>query len=675
MPSKKKRNPVFPVCAFVLATASLRGGVPDDPDWTLQWGLHNSGQIVDGSAGVAGADVEALEAWAIHEGVPSVVVAIVGSGIDPHPEFADRLVEGVATVGDPFDTDDGCPQDTHLAGIIAAATNNGAGIAGLNGSARILPVRVLEDCWGTEDSAAQGIRWAVDHGAGVILVPLQFYVGGAALEDAVAYAVTHDVVIVAPAGNAGNEQVAYPAGFDGCLAVSATTAQDTFSPFSNYGAGVDLSAPGAFVWSTWIDEGYAYLEPPRDAAAAAAFVTGIASMVRSYAPQLDEAEVRQTLIASVEDLGAAGWDIRFGAGRVNARRALEAAPAPALRFEIVDPLPDLLRPDQATTVPLRIVNVAEDVVDGTAALFYSVDSVRFFRIDLTPLGGDLFEAVIPALPCGTQLEYYFIAFGDAGSVVTDPLDAPTTVHHAEVIVWRTVFSDDFEQDLGWEVSGGDNTSGRWSRVVPVGTSAQPGHDFSRGAGGLCYVTGQHFGGGAGTNDVDEGPVSLVSPLVALQTEDAEVSYARWFHSTSDPGAVDDVLVVEVSRDDGSTWFEVETVTTTHAWVPSGFRLSAIPESVGSALRVRFSTSDIPNDSLTEAAIDEFRVREVHCTFAGGDGNGDGVVDLFDFGELSGCLAGPGGGTPEDDCLAFDFEPDGDVDLGDLDAFERVFGPR
>jgi subtilisin family serine protease len=191
---------------------------PDDPLFADQWALYNIGQEVGGVAGMPGADVRAPCAWGVHRGTSSVTVAIVGTGVDPHPEYADRLLEGCATVGDPYnslDTGPAGPKGTHVAGIIAAATNNATGIAGLNRSARILPIRVADDASPTEQSAAAGITWAVDHGADIIVVPLQFYSGIQALQDAVTYAVDHDVLIIAPTGGTGDPVVAYPARFPG----------------------------------------------------------------------------------------------------------------------------------------------------------------------------------------------------------------------------------------------------------------------------------------------------------------------------------------------------------------------------------------------------------------------------------------------------------------------------
>ena len=148
------------------------------------------------------------------------MVAIVGRGIDPHPEFEDRLLEGTALTGDLFDTHDTCPYDTHLAGIIAAARNNVIGVAGLNDRVQILPVRVFDGCAGLRESVAEGIIWATDEGASLILVPMQFDSTSDALSNAVSYAATQDVVVIAPAGSLANPEVLFPAALSDCMAVA-----------------------------------------------------------------------------------------------------------------------------------------------------------------------------------------------------------------------------------------------------------------------------------------------------------------------------------------------------------------------------------------------------------------------------------------------------------------------
>jgi len=288
------------------------------------------------------------------------------------------------------------------------------------------------------------------------------------------------------------------------------------------------------------------------------------------------------------------------------------------------------------------------------------------------LGGDLYRATLPAAPCESTIEYYLRAIGDEASVVTDPLHAPADVHSALAIRLLDLFSDNFEGDEGWQtaVEGGPSTLGAWTRVAPVGTSAQPGYDYSPDYGRRCFVTGQHPGGNAGANDVDGGPVQLVSPAIGLPSQDAEVSYARWFYS--EVGETD-VLTVELSRDAGVTWVTLETVETTAPWTTRTFRLRDFPLSSGESLRLRFTTADLAYDSLTEAAIDEVHVRAILCSAIAGDADGDGDIDGTDFGRSDSCWRGPGGDDLLPACASFDFDRDGDVDLLDFQAFQNRFG--
>jgi hypothetical protein len=661
-------------CWFSAAVATPP--VPNDPDFGRQWGLLNVGQVVNGKAGKAGADVAAPTAWEVYGGTSNVIVAIVGTGVDPHPEFADRLLEGyVAPLagGDPYSSLDTTDHGTRVAGIIAAARNDGVGIAGINDRAWILPVRVVEGPLSSEAAAAQGMVWAVDAGAGVIVVPLQYYDESEELADAIDYAVAHDALVIAPTGNLGEEGVAYPAAFDGCLAVSATDSQDNAANFSNYGPQVDLAAPSVTIWSTRDSSDYGFETLP-SVGWAAAHVGGVASLIRSYAPQLTADQVRQILIASADDLGDVGWDPHFGAGRLNAGRALESTPAPALHFEYVEPLPTLLDPQLPNQFRIRIANAAERVLPDSVELHYRLPPGDFLEpLPMAPLGGDLYRATLPAAPCETSIEYYLRAMGDGGGVVTDPLHAPGDAHSALAIRSVELFSDDFETDQGWQTLVQGQPFGAWTRVAPNGTSAQPEYDYSADGGHQCFITGQHPNGepNPGANDVDGGPVQLLSPVIALFSDDVELSYARWFYSRTEVGD-SDTLSVEVSRDAGATWTILEIVTVTEPWTLRTFRLRDFPQLSGDLLQLRFATADLTFDSLTEAAIDEVSVREIRCTALPGDADGDGDVDALDFGRSDNCWRGPG----EDlvpACASFDSDRDGDADLLDFQAFQHTFG--
>ncbi|MEK7711081.1 MAG: S8 family serine peptidase [Planctomycetota bacterium] len=667
-------------------------GVPDDLDFALQWGLQNTGQVIEGSEGIAGADVDAVGAWAIHAGARPVVVAIVGTGINPHEEFADRLLDGYVSSyasslagSDPYSTLDTGTNGTRAAGIIAAARDNGVGIAGLNDRVLLLPVRVAQGVSVTPESVAEGIVWAVDQHADIILVLVQLFEFDQTLADAVSDAYGRDSLVIAAAGHTQEAIVAYPAAFGDCIAVSATTNQDLLAAFSNHGPEVDLSAPGEHIWSTSASASDRYGYGATDNSfSAAAFVAGIASLIRSYAPQLDAGQVRQVLMDTADDLGDPGRDDRFGAGRVNARSALKAAPAPLLRYEPVDPIPQTIPPLRTTRFTIRIASVAGQLDPTSPELVYRTAPGAFDgTVRLEALGGGLYSVPLPPVPCGTTIEYFLLAAAQSGLVSFDPAAAPTRLYTASVDPSVPIFADDFEEDRGWETfPEGAPTPGAWTRVPPAGTFSggipiQPAYDRTPDAGRNCFVTGQHFGGGPWTSDVDGGPVILTSPVIALgTTAEVEVSYFLWFYTALGmPEGTPDVLTVELSRDDGNTWALAETMAAnTSGWERHTLRLSDFPFVGGSQLRVRFVTSDNPNDSLTEAAIDEFRVDAVVCNALPGDADLDGDVDLDDIGKLGNCFVGPGAAIGSN-CRVFDADGDSDVDFEDVRSLINGFSPE
>lgn len=666
-------------CTFVAAVQSSNGAayIPNDPGFGEQWYLLNAGQVIDGVAGNAGADARVAEAWELHRGAHGVRIAIVSSGTTAHAEFADRLLPGRATHGDPldpFDLRDGCGTGTAVAGIIGAATDNGQGIAGVYSQIEMIPVRVATLCSVSAVSISRGIRWAADQGVDVMVVTAFVNSPSTLLADAVAYAAARDIVLVCATGLSGGF-VYYPAAYPECIAVSPTDNRDGFSSNANTGAALDLSAPGWGVYSTSRDGDYSTVS--NGWYGAVALVAGTAALMRSYAPQLTAVEIRQILEDTAVDLGPAGWDATFGWGRLDSRAALKSAPLPPLRFELGGAPPALLPPGAAASFDLRIAPGTEAVVGASAMLWYRADAGAFTAQPLTDLGDGNYRVTIPALPCGTVVSYYLSATGDGGTTVTEPVDAPAGVFTAEAVVRQVLFVDDFETDQGWStVIEGVGTTGAWTRVAPEGTlgagmvEAQPGYDYSPNEKSRCFVTGQHVNGSPfNSNDVDLGPVRLVSPTIELTTADAEIRYARWFYTNV---GTPDELVVEVSRDDGATWAVAEVITHEPSWVQSSFRLSEVSPVGGDLLRVRFTTSDLANDSLTEAAVDEFEVVALSCTAATGDADGDGLIGLGDHPALHGCWSGPADPAFEPACYSLDFDGDGDVDLADFGAFQLVF---
>jgi hypothetical protein len=647
---------------------------PDDPYFELQWGLDNTGQEVEGTPGTPDADISALEAWDVCTAPSSVTVAVVGTGIDPHPDLLDRMLEGAGFVGDPYDWLDHCDSSTRVAGIIGAERDNEMGIAGLHDTVSILPIRVSGICTTTGAAIAAGIDLAVEAGADIIVIPISVSIPTGLLEDAVADALAADVLLISGAGNTGCDTVLHPAAYPGVLAVSATNNQDTLADSSGFGPEIDLAAPGWEIWSTTIGEGYGY---GTSTSFAAAHVAGVAALVKGCSPQLSAMELAQVLFDSADDLGSPGEDEYFGYGRINAEEALLLAEPPALRIVSVDPLPQQVPPEEDTSLIVEVFEGSETLEPGSVMLAHRISSEEFTMSAMTDLGGGLFEAHLPASPCETVIEYYFSATGDGQTQVTDPWNAPQTFYSTIATERQVPFVDDFEQDLGWTTEAeGAGTTGAWERVDPVGTIAQPEYDRSPNAGTLCYVTGQHTGGSSGTADVDYGPVRLISPAVTVGTLDAEIRYARWFYSSG--GDDPDELTVEMSRDDGQSWTTVETIASTDGWEFHSFKLSDFPEVVGADLHMRFTTSDLTGDSLTEAAVDEFSVTTILCSGSGGgtdgDADGDGVIDLDDYAALYSCLNGPDVPSTGGVCDVFDFNDNDHIDLFDAAQFLTVFDP-
>src|SRR5205085_171485 len=157
----------------------------------------------------------------------------------------ERLVKGWNFVGHNDDARDDHAHGTHVAGTVAQSTGNGKGVAGMAPAARLMPVKVLSAFGsGTSHDIAEGIRWAVNHGARVINLSLGGGARSLAMESAVAYARRRGAVVICAAGNSGSRGVSYPAAYPGAFAVSAVGPQGRLAPYSSFGPQIAIAAPG-----------------------------------------------------------------------------------------------------------------------------------------------------------------------------------------------------------------------------------------------------------------------------------------------------------------------------------------------------------------------------------------------------------------------------------------------
>jgi subtilisin family serine protease len=345
-----RRDPRVAYAELDYAVHSTDVVTPTDPGWANQWGP---------------VQINAPAAWSIVTGTSNVTIAIVDSGIRlDHEDLASKLWTNPGEIpGNGIDDDgngkiddvhgwhfyqkwtgvgsgfipaedahivDDYGHGTHVAGIAAAAGNNGVGIAGIAWGARVMPVKVL-DQYGTGyySDIAAGIIYAADNGARVINLSLGGTEDSQTLRKAVDDARSRGALVVAATGNTG-EAVLYPAAYEPVLAVAATDQSDQVAYFSNRGPQVDVAAPGVDIFSTWPwREGYF---TKSGTSMAAPHVAGLAALIRSERPDLSADQIAQVITVTAQDVAEPGWDALAGWGRIDAYAAVKQVALPHKLF-------------------------------------------------------------------------------------------------------------------------------------------------------------------------------------------------------------------------------------------------------------------------------------------------------------------------------------------------------
>ena len=277
-----------------------------------------------------------------------------------------------------------------------------------------------------------------------------------------------------------------------------------------------------------------------------------------------------------------------------------------LTFEYPNDRPDMIQPSGGTTIEVHINAFGANI--DTNSVMLNVDSGNGYEsFAMSDIGNDNFLGTFPAVACGTQISYYISAESTDGGEFSDPGNAPASVYTAiSASGFDITFEDSFEANTGWTVQNVDLDDGAWERGVPAGDGnrGDPSNDFD--GSGRCYLTNNS----PGNSDVDGGPTRLISPIFDLAGQpNAVVSYARWFTNDDDDA---DRMVVEISNDGGSNWTLVESADASQpGWVQRDVTVSDFL-SPTSQMRMRFSVSDNPNDSVTEAGLDAFAVSSIDC---------------------------------------------------------------
>jgi thermitase len=391
--------------------------LPDDPFWDIQWGPKA---------------IQADFAWNTTVGDDDLLVAVIDTGVDyTHPDLTSNYVPlGYDFVNNDNDPIDDFGHGTHCAGIIAATINNSLGIAGL-AQVKIMAEKGLgADGYGSDSDLAKCIIHAVDAGADILSNSWGGGSDDSVLRDAVDYAVAHGVLVFVAAGNEASDALAYPACYENVVAVTATNSTDQPTSFTNYGSWVDVAAPGWRIYSTMptypvtlntqynYTMNYSYMNGTSMACPHAA---GVAALIWSQYPNMTANLVRYQLERTCDDLGAPGFDVWYGNGRINARRAVEEAlPDQDLVIDDWQTPFDYLKVDAPVSFNVSVLNrgyanaynlsiellVNGQLVDVTYVASLSIGHYAYPVLSWTPTveGQYNISAIVSAMPSETITE-------------------------------------------------------------------------------------------------------------------------------------------------------------------------------------------------------------------------------------------------------------------------------
>jgi serine protease len=349
------------------------------------------------------------QAWDITSGAGTIVAVLDTGVLLAHPDLQGQLVAGYDFIRDPANAGDGDgidpdPDDpgdgavpggstfhgTHIAGTVAATTNNTTGVAGVAFSARIMPLRVSGRLGATDYDLEQALRFAAglpnDSGtvptrrADVVNISLGGPGYSAASEEVYKQARDAGVVIIAAAGNQASSTPFYPASYPGVISVSAVTIDKALAPYSSFGPFIDVAAPGGNTTGDINGDGKpdgvlstaaAGRQPSptyilySGTSMAAAHLSGVVALMRATNPALTPQDIDNLLAsgALTEDLGTPGRDDRFGNGLINAYRAVVAA-ANTPGGETVTPVPILAVNPPALNFGLQSSSLSLTVTNG-----------------------------------------------------------------------------------------------------------------------------------------------------------------------------------------------------------------------------------------------------------------------------------------------------------------------
>lgn len=339
--------------------------IPNDPLYTSpgSWALWK---------------IKGAEAWAMNTGSSGIIIAILDTGVDgSHEDLVGKMVPGRNVYNNNSDTSDVTGHGTAVAGVAAASSNNGMGIASVAWGALLMPVRISDSYgYASYSSIANGLTWAADRGARVANVSYNV-TGSSTVSSAARYFQSKGGVVASAAGNNGAAAQASDDPY--ILTVGATDSSDLLFSWSNSGRNLDLVAPGN-VSTTMRGGGYG---GGGGTSFSSPLVAGAAALVLSANPGLSPSQVQNILKQSADDLGASGWDPTYGHGRLHLERAVSMAFGGG-GVDVTPPTANISSPSNS------------DVVSGVVSVTTSTaDDVGVVKVELYVNGAFYAASTIP----------------------------------------------------------------------------------------------------------------------------------------------------------------------------------------------------------------------------------------------------------------------------------------
>ena len=355
---------------------------------------------------------------------------------------------------------------------------------------------------------------------------------------------------------------------------------------------------------------------------------------------------------AVLDINGDGW-LDLVAGSCSGTVVYMNVPPIGLNFSYPAGRPQSAAPNEAITFRVSIATVGGGtVVPGSARLWTRRNGGEFVASQLAPQADGTYIGGFPPFACGDRVQWYVTAgLSNGAPSYSDPPAGATQPYSLAIQTGTsTMYGTAFETGVqGWTVTTeGSLTTGSWTLAAPLGTTngtwaAAPSADASAVGVNAWITQNGSAGGGATASDVDGGTTRLTSPAFDLSNaSSAMLNYAAWYFCTDAPPAGStpaevDPLVVEASSDGGATWMAIDTISTfptPNGWTRRSVSLLPALPALTSSVRIRFSISDAPDNSITEAAIDELSFFVTTCdTLCTGDLTLDGRVDGDDLGAL------------------------------------------